>query len=134
MAGNLQAYITSNDLLVDHSSKLALTVASTAREILERSARINEAAHSLNSSCFGIDHRAVQCRVGISGADVQLVGLASDKRSTIHCGDYDALHDRCDLVDGMVCESEGNQQLDRSSGHSGVLTERSYNVCGISWC
>ena len=103
-----KTYTTGNDLLMDHSSMLALTVKPTAWEILECSARVSEAADSFQIRCFGVEHRSVECDVGISGADVQCVGLAGDEWSAAQCGDHDSLLDRRDLVDGIVFEFEGS--------------------------
>jgi hypothetical protein len=94
--------------LVDHSSIFALVVAPTAGKVLECSARITEAADPEYVFCFSVDHRAVQCGVGVSSAEVQLVGLAGNQRSTTQRGDNYSLLDWRDLVDGIVCKSKGN--------------------------
>lgn len=79
-------------LLVDHSSKFALVVAPAAGKVLECSARITEAADSVYVLCFSVDHRAVQCGVGVSSAEIQLVGLAGNQRSaTQRSDDYSLL-------------------------------------------
>ena len=61
---------------MDYSSKLALVVASTARKVHEYSARITEAAYSFHVLRFSVEHRAIQCGVAVSSAEIQLVGLA----------------------------------------------------------
>jgi hypothetical protein len=119
---------------MDYASMFALGVASAAGKILENSARIIEAADTFYFWCFGVEHCTIQCSVGISTAEVQLVGLAGDKWSAFQCGDHDALLDGRDLVERIVCESKGNQLLHRSFRHPGALTERSYDVCSISRC
>ena len=59
-------------------------------------------------STLGVDHRAVQCGVGVSSAEVQLVSLAGNQQSTTQCSDNYSLLDWRDLVDGIVYKSKGN--------------------------
>ena len=92
-----------------HSSNFALVVASTAGTVLECSARITKGVDSVYVFDFSVDHRAVQCGVGFSSVEVQLVGLASNQRPATQCSDDYSLLDWRDLVDGTVCKSKGNE-------------------------
>ena len=93
---------------MDHSSIFALMVASAAGKVHECSARITEAAYPFYVLRCSVEHRAVQCGVGVSSAEIQLVGLASNQRPATQRSDDNPLLDWRDLVDGIVCKSRGS--------------------------
>ena len=127
---NSKTYVTSDDVLMNDARHLALRVESTAGEVHEGAARVEEAADAEQRCGHGVQHRAVERHVGVAGADVEFVGLAGDQWATVERRDADALLDGRDLVERVVCRGVKSAQvgLGRGCGRAsaGVLEQEKH--------